>query len=67
MYVSSVSSDRKVRLYEVDTGECEKVLVGHSGSLKAVYIDAEDEYAVSCGYDTTIRYMSTQTMVYDSL
>ena len=53
--ISIGSSDRKIHLINVNTGDRVKRIYGHSGSVKCVYIDEKNNIAISGSYDTTIR------------
>ena len=50
------SSDRKVRLVNTSTGRCEKVIKGHSGSIRSLLINEKRGFVLSGSYDTSIRY-----------
>jgi F-box/WD-40 domain protein 10 len=50
------SSDRRVRLVNASTGRCEKVIKGHSGSIRSLLINEKRGFVLSGSYDTSIRY-----------
>eukprot|EP01135_Chromosphaera_perkinsii_P007266 Nk52_evm74s745 gene=Nk52_evmTU74s745 len=60
-YAVSGSYDRKARIYDVETGEMKKILQGHCGSIKAVYVSTEFDCAFTAGFDPTIRCWSLST------
>ena len=54
----SGSFDRKVQLYNVDTGKITSIILGHSGSVKCVFILEKKGLVISAGYDTSIRFVA---------
>ena len=49
------SFDRKVGLYDIDTGKLVRTIKGHSGSIKCVFLLEKKNLVISAGYDTSIR------------
>jgi len=55
--VVSGSFDRKVQLRNVNTGKICKVIKGHSGSVKCVFVLEKRGLVISGSYDTSVRYV----------
>lgn len=53
--VVSGSFDRRVRLMDASTGKCERIIQGHAGSVRCVYVSEKRGIVLSGGYDTSIR------------
>ena len=53
--VASGSSDRTVRLWDVETGACERTLVGHGDWVYSVCFSPDGRMVVSCSADRTAR------------
>lgn len=51
----SGSLDRRVRLTDASTGKCERIIQGHAGSVRCVYVSEKRGILLSGGYDTSIR------------
>ena len=51
----SGSLDRRVRLTDASTGKCERIIQGHAGSVRCVYVSETRGILLSGGYDTSIR------------
>ena len=49
------SFDRKVQLYDIESGKITSIIRGHSGSVKCVFILEKKGIVISAGYDTSIR------------
>lgn len=49
------SEDTAVRVWDVTTGECERVFHGHTGTVKAVAVTPDGRRAVSGSTDSTLR------------
>ncbi|XP_028417318.1 CMT1A duplicated region transcript 1 protein-like [Dendronephthya gigantea] len=49
------SSDRRVRLVNASTGRTEKIIKGHSGSVRSLLINEKRGFVLSGSYDTSIR------------
>ena len=60
-FVPVASRDRRIRLLDVTSGRCEKLIVEHAGSVKSVYADESMGCVLSGSYDTSIRYVFVQT------
>lgn len=57
-YVAVGSSDRRVKLINISTGRIEKIIRGHSGSIRSVFVNEKRGFILSGSYDTSIRYGS---------
>jgi WD40 repeat protein len=56
-FIASASRDRTVRIWNADTGVCERVLVGHTESVKSVaWKSGSVSELVSGSYDFDARY-----------
>jgi WD40 repeat protein len=54
-YVVTGSSDKKSRVWDVDTGQKVRELIGHEGMVTAVAVTPDGRYAVSGSEDCTLR------------
>ena len=50
-----------VRLWDVETGHCLRVLEGHTGWIGRVDWNADQRHALSCGADHTVRLWDVET------
>ena len=50
-YVATGSSDRTVRLWDVQTGECVRIFVGHRGGVRALSMSPDGKSAASASDD----------------
>ena len=57
----SASFDRKLRLWDVSTGETLRILEGHTGSVNSVAILPDGNRAVSGSHDRTLRLWDLTT------
>ena len=57
----SGSEDNTVRLWEVETGRCLRVLEGHSGSVLSVAWSPDGRRALSGSEDNTVRLWDIET------
>ena len=57
----SASSDRTLRLWDLETGACLKVMDGHSAPIRSVSVTPDGRWAVSGGYDQTLRLWDLET------
>ena len=55
-FVAIGSSDRRVRLVNTSTGRSEKIIKGHSGSVRSLLINEKRGFVLSGSYDTSVRY-----------
>ena len=51
------SYDNKIRVIDVIRGYVVRVIAGHAGSVRCVYLREDRQYVVTGSYDTTIRYL----------
>jgi WD40 repeat protein len=54
-FAISGGSDTSVRIWELATGRCLRVLDGHNGAVGAVVISADARFALSASMDGTVR------------
>lgn len=52
---ASGSYDESVRIWELATGLCLKVISAHEGPVSSVHFSSNDEFLVSCSWDCKIR------------
>ena len=57
----SGSDDNTVRLWEVESGRCLRVLEGHSGSVWSVAWSPDGGHALSGSDDNTVRLWDVET------
>ena len=58
---ASGSYDNKIRLWNIQSGECTQVLNGHSNSIYALEMTQMTRFLVSCSADETIRLWDLTT------
>ncbi|MCI2421354.1 hypothetical protein MOQ72_28330 [Saccharopolyspora sp. K220] len=54
-FALSGGSDATVRIWELATGRCLRVLDGHNGEVSAVVISSDAQFVLSASWDGTIR------------
>lgn len=54
-WMASGSSDKRIKIWDLETGECRATLEGHAGSVYDVVITPNRLMVVSCSSDGTIR------------
>ncbi|KAH7142366.1 hypothetical protein DER46DRAFT_581782 [Fusarium sp. MPI-SDFR-AT-0072] len=59
--VASASSDNTIRIWNAETGECERVLAGHSSYVSSVVFSHDSKKVASGSYDKTIRIWNAET------
>lgn len=57
----SGSTDRTVRLWDIKTGECRKILSGHTKRIDTVVFSADGQTVASCSRDGTISLWDMET------
>jgi WD40 repeat protein len=62
-YLASSSNDHTVRIWDVETWECIKILEGHTNLVNfvAYHPDAQRRLLASCSHDETIRLWDSGT------
>ena len=55
MVASSLSGDRTMRLWDVETGACVRTLEGHGEIVNSVCFSPDGKQLASGSYDTTVR------------
>ena len=59
-YIVSCGDDKAVRVWDFESGECLKVLEGHTDWVSSCCISLDSRYIVSCGSDKTVRVWDFQ-------
>ncbi|RKK90937.1 hypothetical protein BFJ68_g16337 [Fusarium oxysporum] len=59
--VASASSDKTVRIWNAQTGDCERVLEGHSSTAISVVFSHDSTKVASASLDKTVRIWNTET------
>ena len=59
--VISCASDKTIRLWNIETGECEATLCGHTDDVRDVCMNSDRSVAVSCSFDRTVRVWDLHT------
>ena len=54
-FIVSASSDKTIRIWNADTGDCVYVIEGHTDGVSFVSFMPDGEHLVSASYDGTIR------------
>ena len=60
-YALSGSDDKTVRLWDVESGRCLRVLEGHSDSVWSVAFSGDSSRALSGSYDKTVRLWDVES------
>src|SRR2546423_718008 len=55
------SSDSTVRLWDMETGHCLRVMEGHTGQINSIAWSADQRRALSGSYDNTVRLWDVET------
>ncbi|RKK77375.1 hypothetical protein BFJ68_g17978, partial [Fusarium oxysporum] len=59
--VASASYDNTIRIWNAETGECERELKGHSNSVSSVVFSHDSKKVASASRDKTIRIWNAET------
>ncbi|KAH7201202.1 hypothetical protein DER44DRAFT_827832 [Fusarium oxysporum] len=59
--VASGSYDKTIRIWDAETGECERVLGGHSNRVSSVVFSHDSKKVASGSWDKTIRMWDAET------
>ena len=59
--IVSGSSDKTVRIWNADTGECVRVLEGHSDCVWSVSLSEDASMIISGSWDKTVRIWNADT------
>lgn len=51
----SCGQDKEVRVWELASGRCEHVLIGHTDDVRGVSAASDGRLAASCSFDKTVR------------
>jgi len=60
-YAVSGSKDKTVRLWNLETGQCLRIMEGHTDKVLTVFPTPDGRYAVSGGEDNTLRLWTLET------
>lgn len=60
-HVISGSGDTTVRLWDLRTGQCLRVMEGHTSTIWSVAVSADGRLALSASYDRTVRLWEIET------
>ncbi|KAK7582828.1 hypothetical protein V3481_012126 [Fusarium oxysporum f. sp. vasinfectum] len=59
--VASASDDKTIRIWNTETGDCERVLKGHSNRVRSVVFSHDSKKVASASSDKTIRIWNAET------
>ncbi|EXL39506.1 hypothetical protein FOCG_17883 [Fusarium oxysporum f. sp. radicis-lycopersici 26381] len=59
--VASASFDKTIRIWDAETGECERELKGHSNRVNSVVFSHDSRKVASASWDKTIRIWDAET------
>ncbi|KAG7414192.1 Vegetative incompatibility protein HET-E-1 [Fusarium oxysporum f. sp. rapae] len=60
-WVASGSPDKTIRIWDAETGKCERVLEGHSDNVSSVVFSYDSKWVASGSPDKTIRIWDAET------
>ena len=60
-YIVSASSDKTIKIWDVQTNECLSTFEGHTNFVRAVVLSSDEKYIVSGSNDQTIKIWDTKT------
>ena len=58
-YLASGSTDKTVKLWRVESGECTRTMEGHSLAVLSVAFSPDGQYLASGSWDNTVKLWST--------
>jgi len=58
--VISASSDKTLRVWDLETGKCRRILRGHAGNVVGVVSTSDSKHAISCSWDRTMKIWSLE-------
>ncbi|SCO84451.1 related to RSA4-WD-repeat protein required for maturation and efficient intra-nuclear transport [Fusarium oxysporum] len=59
--VASASDDKVIRIWDAETGECERVLEGHSDCVSSAVFSHDSKKVASASDDNTVRIWNVET------
>jgi hypothetical protein len=57
----SASGDNTLRLWDLETGKCRRILRGHKGAVRGVVFTPDGKQAISCSGEQTMRIWSVES------
>jgi platelet-activating factor acetylhydrolase IB subunit alpha len=60
-FIYSCSRDKTIKLWEISTGNCKKMFVGHNDWVRSISLNAKGDLLASCSDDENIMIWNTQT------
>jgi WD40 repeat protein/serine/threonine protein kinase len=60
-YVLAGSSNRKLKLWEVESGKCLRTFEGHNKSVNSVCLNPDGRYALSGSWDNTLKLWDVES------
>jgi len=60
-FIISGSYDKTIKIWDVQTGECLKILKGHNGRIESIAISSDNKFIVSGSGDGTIKIWDVKT------
>jgi WD40 repeat protein len=60
-YIVSGSADNTIRVWDYKSGDCLRILEGHTGTVRTIHVNSREFYAISVSHDHTIRQWNLAT------
>ncbi|NJK52641.1 MAG: hypothetical protein HC936_07060 [Leptolyngbyaceae cyanobacterium SU_3_3] len=61
LLIASAGDDAEIRLWDVQTGDCQQILVGHQNRIRGLKFHPNGRFIISGSFDETIRIWDVQT------